>query len=272
MPKYTKQIVVFLDILGFSSMLPGFEREALDNSIHEDDVYHESRSLNRLLEIFQQSIRWIRERSCNHYLFSDNICITIDYVVEESEQSGLFLEIMQLVNLLNYEFMKEGYFIRGGIDAGWFLDSREMAAGMPLLEAYRLESKVAVHPRVVVSDGFLRLLTALRVSGAFSQDNENVLDKILIEEEGISYVNGLLYIQSFEDSAGKAEFLTLYREKIKTALIMFSDDERIGPKYKWSADRFNLFLEDYIQGQAQYELSETWQEAELLSIRDFKIN
>jgi len=252
-------------------MLAGFEKEALENSISDDDSYHESHSLNRLLEIFQESVRWISERSCNHYLFSDNICITIDYVVEESEQAGLFLEIMQLVNLLSYEFIKEGYFIRGGIDAGWFLDSRDMAAGVPLLEAYRLESKVAVHPRVVVSKGFLELLKALRESAAFSEDEEYILDKILIEEEGISYVNGLLYIQTFEDSAGKAEFLTLYQEKIRSALTRFSEDERVGPKYRWIAQRFDSFLDDYIKGQAEYELSGTWKEEELLAIKNLKI-
>lgn len=272
MPKYTKQIVVFLDILGFSNMLPEFEREALESNVVDDDSYHESSSLNRLLEIFQESIRWINERRCNYYLFSDNICITIDYVVEESEQAGLFLEIMQLVNLLNYEFIKEGYFIRGGIDAGWFLDSRKMAAGLPLLEAYRLESKVAIYPRVVVSEGFLKLLAALRESEFFSKDDEYTLDKILIEEEGISYVNSLLYIQNFEDSAGKVDFLNAYSDKIRAALLKFSGNTRVGPKYEWSAERFNGFLEDYIQRQTEYELSETWREAELLSIRDFKIN
>jgi hypothetical protein len=253
-------------------MLARFEKEALENSISDDDSYHESHSLNRLLKIFQESVRWISERSCNHYLFSDNICITIDYVVEESEQASLFLEIMQLVNLLSYEFIKEGYFIRGGIDAGWFLDSRDMAAGVPLLEAYRLESKVAIHPRVVVSKNFLELLKALRESGAFSQDDEYILDKILIEEEGISYVNGLLYIQTFEDSAGKAEFLTLYREKICSGLTRFSEDERVGPKYRWIAQRFDSFLVEYIQGQAEYELSGIWKEEELLAIKDLKIN
>lgn len=51
MPKYTKQIVVFLDILGFSRMLPDFEAEALDKNNPDDDDFHESTSLNKLLEI-----------------------------------------------------------------------------------------------------------------------------------------------------------------------------------------------------------------------------
>jgi hypothetical protein len=271
-PKYTKQIVVFLDILGFSSMLPAFEQEALDNAAADDEGFHESPSLNRLLGKFRESIMWIRERSCNHYMFSDNICITIDYVVEETESAGLFLEVIQLVNLLNYEFIKEGYFLRGGIDAGWFLDSRDMAAGVPLVEAYKIESKIAIHPRVVISEAFGKLIDDMRALGSFSEDEQIVLDKILVEQDGLRFVNGFQYIQNFEDTLGKTEFLALYRAKIAQALVQFENDLKVGPKYQWTAERFNWFLDDYVDDNELYELAGIWGEAELLGIKDLKIN
>jgi len=270
-PKYTKQIVVFLDILGFSNMLPGFEKEALDNADADENSYHESPSLNRLLEKFKESIRLITERSCNHYMFSDNICITIDYVVEGTEQAALFLEIIQLVNLLNYEFIKEGYFLRGGIDAGWFLDSRDMAAGVPLLEAYQLESKVAVHPRIVVSESFGNLIDEMRRDNAFSEDEEVVLDKILIDEGGLRYINGFQHIQNFEVTSDKIDFLKMYRDKIISALATFAGDVRIEPKYIWTANRFNSFLNDYVEGNEGYELADLWDEDQLLGIKNLSI-
>jgi len=271
-PKYTKQIVVFIDILGFSNMLPDFEKEAMDNDSPEDELYHESPTLNRLLQIFQDSVRWIREKSCNHYLFSDNICVTIDYVVEETEQPTLFLEMLQLVNLLNYEFIREGYFIRGGVDAGWFLDSRDMAVGVPLVNAYRLESETAVHPRVIVSESFYSVILQMRNLGNFSSDEESVLDRLLVEEEGLRFINGYVHIQNFEDSAGKKDYLMMCHEKISAALNKYNGIAKVYAKYKWTAEKFDAFLEDYIQNQERYELAETWEEEELFAIRDLKIN
>lgn len=272
MPKYTNQIVVFLDILGFSNMLTGFEQEALANNVIDEDDYHESLALNRLLNIFQETLKLISERNCNYYVFSDNICITLDYVIEGSERGRLFLEIILMMNILNYEFLKEGYFIRGGIDAGWFLDSRAMAAGLPLVEAYRLESKIAVYPRIMLSNSFIKILDEMRRAGEFGEDEKLVLDHIIIKEEGLQFINGFLYIQNFEDTFSKREFLSVYREKIIAALARFGDDERIGNKYRWTVDRFNVFLEKYVKYQHYYELGDTWNADELLAIKEFKIN
>ena len=159
MPKYTKQIVVFLDMLGFRSMLPDFENQALNNSDINSSNYHESLKLNKLLEKFRESLSLIRKSQCNHYLFSENMCITISYITDEVEKPDSLVEILILISLLANQFAKEGYFFRGGIDVGWFLNNSEIAVGVPLVNAYILESKKAIYPRVVMSTNFTTLMT-----------------------------------------------------------------------------------------------------------------
>ena len=75
------------------------------------------------------AISLIRNSSSNYYLFSDNICITLNYI--ENENS--FIDVIKLICTLIHEFSKEGYFLRGGIDVGWFFDTDDIAVGTPLI-------------------------------------------------------------------------------------------------------------------------------------------
>src|SRR5579859_3901531 len=150
MPKFTLQIVAFIDILGFSNMLPVFEQEALENDVIGEDGFHESETLNKLVDIFKSAVKLVKNANCKSYQFSDNLCITINFINDGTENPELFVEMLRLISMLMYEFVKEGYFLRGGVDAGWFLDADDIAVGMPLLTAYQLESKKAIYPRVLL--------------------------------------------------------------------------------------------------------------------------
>ncbi|WP_276089696.1 hypothetical protein [Pedobacter sp. JY14-1] len=271
MPKYTRQIVVFLDVLGFSVMLPKFEKEALNHSNPEDGDYHESESLNRLLTIFRDAINLIEARNCNYYLFSDNICITINYIVEDTEYSGLFVDILQLINILNYEFVKEGYFLRGGIDVGWFLDSRDIAAGMPLVNAYLLESKKAVYPRVLISMDYVNIINAYKANNQFDDRQVFILDQILISDDEQIFINYYLEVLNFEDPASKIDFLKAYKERISYSLNLHKGVEKIFEKYRWSAERFNEFLGYYIRNIETLE-PELNEEGYLAKVETLKIN
>ncbi|MES2416748.1 MAG: hypothetical protein V4541_01100 [Bacteroidota bacterium] len=272
MPKYTNQIVVFLDILGFSNMLQSFEDEALLNGDFDEENFHESIALNDLLGIFKNSIGLIQERNCNHYLFSDNICITIDYVVDGFEHPKLFIEILQLINILNYEFIQKGYFLRGGVDAGWFLDSRDMAAGTPLLEAYHLESKVANYPRIVISDRYKKLIDEMNSNNQFNDEQSFLLEYILKDDGANHYINNFLHILNFEDPISKGDFLTTYRDNIVSSIIKHRDNERILSKYLWSAEKFNHFLDEYTLNNEAFEVDGLLDTEYIETLKDLKIS
>jgi hypothetical protein len=275
MPKYTRQIVVFIDILGFSSMLPAFEREALENDATGEEGYHESRTLNKLVEIFNSAVKLVKRANCKAYQFSDNLCITINYINNDTENPDLFVEMLRLVSMLMYEFVKEGYFLRGGIDAGWFLDADDIAVGVPLVVAYRLESEQAVYPRVLLSQKFIGILDEYSQSHELSDTGAFLAEYYVVKDGELGYLNPFFYITNFEDKEGKIDYLQTYSIIIKEKLEQFKANTRIGPKFSWLATQFNQFIDKYVTSQAYLELDDDqldYTDSEISFIQSLKIS
>jgi hypothetical protein len=250
MPKYTRQIVVFLDILGFSSLLNDFEREALDNDNIGEEYYHESQGLNKLIAVFEDVIKYIKDKNFKYYLFSDNLCITIEFVDSESENPEIFVDILSLLTLMVNEFMKEGYFIRGAIDAGWFLNYNDMAIGRPLVCAYHLETKKAIYPRIVLSNNYIEFLNQYKTLNKFPDYQIFLLDNYIKEDSDLSFLNPLLYVVNYEDKYSKIEYFQNSSQIISANLDKYKSVDNVYLKYEWLAHQFNDFLEYYINDDA----------------------
>ena len=275
MPKYTRQIVVFIDILGFSSMLPTFEKEALENDAVGEDGYHESAALNKLLEIFNTAVKLVKRVNCKAYQFSDNLCITINYIINETENPNLFVEMLKLVSMLMYEFAKEGYFLRGGIDAGWFLDADDLAVGVPLVTAYRLESEQAIYPRVLLSEKFVAILEEYSLAHKLSDTGAFLAQYYIVKTDEFGYLNPFFHITNFEDKEGKIDYLRKYSTIIKEKLHQFRAVARVEQKYYWLASEFNQFIDTYVTNQAYLELDDDqldYTGSEILFIQSLKIS
>ncbi len=274
MPKYTRQIVAFVDILGIKSMLPAFEQEALNNSEAGSSNYHESAELNMLLEIFRNSLSLIREAECNYYVFSDNICITIEYLADDSEKPNLFIEILILISRLTNHYAKKGYFLRGAVDVGWFLSFPDIAIGVPLARAYYLESKKAIFPRVLVSKDFNDLLMEYKESQRISEELIGYSDLYVKNGSDFRYVNPFYYIIQHENKDSKIEFLREYSDNINTQLSNLSHNRRVRRKYRWLAGQFNSFLNEYLANSAYKEVDDPdldFDEQEIKMIKELKI-
>lgn len=254
MPKYTQQIVVFLDVLGVKGMLSEFENQALQNKEIESPQYHESSQLNKLLEIFKNSLTLIRRAEYSHYVFSDNICITISYITDESERPDSLIEILILISLLTKQFAKEGYFIRGGVDVGWFLNYPDIAVGVPLAKAYYLESQKAIYPRVLLSKEFKKLLNSYLTSQKINENLEALPGLYIKDEANESFVNPFFYILQFDDKVSKIEFLRDYSDNIKQQLLSTKHGRHVRKKYLWLALQFDSFLKTYFNNSAYKEM------------------
>jgi hypothetical protein len=272
MAKYTNQIVVFLDVLGIKNKLQEFENEALSNSNPEDPIYHESRGLNGLLEIFKSSLDLIREAQCNYYVFSDNVCISISYITQDSENPDALIEILVLVSRLTSEFAKQGYFIRGGVDVGWFLNYPEIAVGQPLVTAYNLESRLAVYPRVLLSDSFIKLLQEYLDKKKIREDFED-FGKLYVKNDGaLSFVNPFSYIIQHQDKPTKIQFLRDYSRKIKEQLAFRFYKKKVREKYVWLGLEFDAFLKQYSSAYREFEDPDLeYTSEEIQEINGFKV-
>jgi len=131
-----------------------------------------------------------------------------------------------------------GFPVRGGVDFGpVFLDDR-CIFGKAHLEAYRLESKVAIYPRIAVSDAVLK-----QVKGQLGYYSKNARtpheDEILIDKDGVAFLNYLA--ATYEDETFAEELLGGHAKLIADRLEKCPSAVR--DKYEWMAAYHNWFCE-----------------------------
>jgi hypothetical protein len=155
---YEDHIVLFLDFLGFSEASVQFDDDrqveilellrAISDLRSEFNVKNEHRDDGSIQTTLKPTVT----------TFSDHIVIS--YPIERMETDVLkgssdFLVINQIslyVSIIAASALKIGFLIRGGIAKGKLYHADGVVFGEALVKAYRLESHVAIYPRVVVSD------------------------------------------------------------------------------------------------------------------------
>lgn len=252
--RYSQRAVAFLDVLGFQNKLKEFENEAkeyykgnLEETIVEnletDDAsngqIYFSNNASDFIDTFEKAISKLDPEKFSYYLFSDNICITARDLNLNGERS--LIELLLVISELYFEFAQMGYFLRGGIDYGLFIDKSSIALGIPLATAYKMETTQAVFPRIILSQSFIKQLEDYPNENV--QEFASVFTSSLIKNScEISYLNVFNHIFKVED---KENFFEKYSHYIKKNLNINKSSENVFLKYRWLADEFNSFIEIY---------------------------
>lgn len=243
---YRNRAVAFLDVLGFREKLKTFESEAKkyisDNiAIDEEKTKGVSERANEFITTFKNAVGRLDKDKYRYYLFSDNICIT-----STNDTTPLdLLDLLFVISELYYEFAQQGYFLRGGIDYGLFIDEEEIAVGLPLVVAYELESKYAVYPRIVISDNFADQFQIYNTEGekVFDYLYADMLIKNSCE---IKYLNIFLNVFKSDFADRKELFFQAFKIALEKNLEENKFKELIYVKYKWLADEFNGFIDNFV--------------------------
>jgi len=248
---YQDRAVIFLDVLGFQETLKSFEREAVYNAYNFPEKYENpiSEKANDFIDTFKSVINLLEEIDFNYYLFSDNICITVDYV----ENKDFLVEILFMVSELFYHFAQKGYFLRGGIDIGKFIDDNQIAIGMPLANAYVLENKVAVFPRIIISEQYKKTLDQYASDKLIGDGNIHSMKYLINKSCELYYLNVFYGSLTYGD---KVEYFGNLKKVIENSLRNNSSKEEVYIKYKWLAEEFNNFLDNYSHDQYLIEIIE----------------
>lgn len=257
---YTHRAVAFLDVLGFKEKLKEFEQEAIEN-IEEK---HYSKKANDFIEAFNHAISKLDKDKFSYYLFSDNICITAKM---ETNTANSYIELLMVIAELYFEFVKRGYFLRGGVDYGLFIDKASLALGVPLANAYILEN-LAIYPRIVLSNDFIKQISEYE-KGEGSEMELKINHELIKSSCEIKYLNVFYHILKLDD---KESFFENYNSRISESLKLNANKENIFIKYNWLAGEFNAFLEHYISNLVYTEEDLDATEDYLKSIKLLKIS
>lgn len=236
---YETGIVSFVDILGFSSLVS----------------QRECREIAAILDKFQ---RFTGDDGGERHAYSPTIMSFSDSVIRirhiehrsnvEFPIGHLFHELIDLLHAQG-ELLWQGVLIRGAITVGHISVSENRIFGPAFIEAYQLESRFAVYPRIIVSP---RSLHAQAVDGRLVPDHHTpeveqgyVRSLLRQGEDGIWFID---YLRAFAGELDHPdyypEYLSRHREAILRAGITEDTVSPLAVKYAWLATYHNSVVNE----------------------------
>jgi len=221
-----EQWVLFIDMLGYRDINGDIK------DIQTAEGFIEFMKSN--IEIFksqdtEQIKEDYKEGTYDLYAFYDiqvvfvSDSLIINYLPKEVPDTGEAVRIMHSANTLFiiikrlqtflYNCMKErGIIVRGGVSSKFCLVDGGFAVGEGLIEAYLVESKLAVHPRICLSRDIAANKSLI--------DTFNKICKIIYKQDTfLGDDNGLLYIDYLRHNLCEPEN-TFLQQRVKMAFFM----------------------------------------------------
>lgn len=182
-----KKIVCFCDIIAFKELV-----EKVNNNLVPEqtiiDIFKTIKwelNINNIRSDFYLKEYGIENRDNNRktFQFSDSVTITASL----DESASLFELLLELF-YIQLELIKYNIFLRGAITIDNVNDD-EFIFGIGLNEAYRLESKKAIYPRIIIEESTIN--EYLDTGNLYNNRDleEGYLKDFLIKDDGYYYIN-----------------------------------------------------------------------------------
>jgi hypothetical protein len=243
---YENRIVAFIDILGFRALLDEtVAKDGTDDPKRIDDVIHAYTSIREIWDLDKKSEthRLSTYSSKKVTIFSDSIVVS--FIAEEpSEVFYTLLEIKWLImRLLNHKIL-----CRGAVALGKLIHSDEYIFGPALVEAYTLESKAALYPRVILDRNIVDAGTTFKSRDHTSRQEREYLESLLEKDsDGMYYIDYFFKTQSelddpeYDFPAYIENLGAIIRKGLMGSTHHTKADLRI--KYSWMRERYNRMVE-----------------------------
>ncbi|MBL0310456.1 MAG: hypothetical protein IPP77_12505 [Bacteroidetes bacterium] len=246
-----KAIVLHADILGFKSIL--------DNSVHEGDY-----SLKKLIEALDQGINTLNlfkdtldqaklEVNTSYKLFSDNLYASFSYQEGSELSFGDAFTNCILFARAYFSIMLDNEFpIRGGISFGDDYSDEKMIFSPALADAYELETKKAIYPRIVIAEALIeKVKNNLQLRGDLV--NKAISKSLLMDTKGVYFLNPTGFEKELNIGYENLDADQVYKGfvsrginfcKIQIKLMEAKNDSHAKEKYEWLLDVLTWYLND----------------------------
>ena len=183
--RYQRSLVCHLDLLGFKQLVqqksPG--------------------EISRVLRLFSDEVSPkasvpVKELNRKQFVSFSDLHITVIPIGAEAGYSrGLvFLQLLRLVHAQAILFFEHGIVVRGAVVVGDAVRSHGRFFGQGIIDAYEIESRDAVYPRIIVAASVLEELDKNPKLWTHDRDDERKAVKGLLhcdEESGLHYIDYL---------------------------------------------------------------------------------
>lgn len=228
-PQLYNSYCAFLDILGFSKKI---EEDTSGNNLRK--FYWDFRRISQITSNHANYDKWFYYKS-----FTDNILLAKPEI--DHRDDIYFGYTMMDIREYQFNMVMSGYFIRGGFSLGPLFIDEHQIYGVPLIEAYRLESQDAVYPIVILSDTVKSRVDLYIQYCAPSYCPTRA--SILILDDGTYFINYLSEIFDYDDNFQRESYLRIHRDYILKNINNYAVGSSIYQKYLFSAQYHNYCLE-----------------------------
>ncbi len=238
---YEQRIVAFVDILGFKNMVCN----STDSRLEQQKILDAMKLIYRVKELNDSGFDGgLRRYGIQVTTFSDSAVISYPL----SHDGGLFYVLMDLIHL-QIDLLAIGIFVRGGITVGLAHHDEYNVFGPAMVEAYELESKSAVYPRIILTEETINYGIMNSPSHQNSHDMKLFESLLRKDADGYYYVNYLAQSQEFDyPEIDYYRWMQGVRNCIVSNLNLYCGGEsaevrRVYEKYLWVLDYWNASLE-----------------------------
>jgi len=228
--------IAFFDILGTKA--------------HEDSslIAQTINEINEALNFFIELHGWLSgDIDIKKKVFSDNFCL---FTKENYDV------LLRLIGSIQVEIMQMGTFIRGAVCHGSLAFNEEFLYGKGLIDAYEIESKISIFPRIVIDNSFFE--GAAKIATYKNQkpvSPEEICNKLessmdcLTDSDCLKFVNYLQALKGNKEKAGGPDGLLMKalgaHAKHIIDNINNAKDKKIEKKYQWCKNYHNMFCRHY---------------------------
>jgi hypothetical protein len=238
--------VLYIDLLGTSDAANNWNEEKIPPLIDLLSEISNSRAAFDIKGNAREDGSYAIDITPDVSTFSDHIVASYPtYIIEEardihSQLPDLMLDmvlerVQKIVGIIAIKALNIGLLIRGGLTIGKLYHSEGVVFGEGMVDAYKLESRVAIYPRIVVSP---------RIYSLIPQSNKKLLAtmsaaKLLKDRDGIWHLNYFSRLDSLMQGIGKNQndienWRKTSIETIDAQIKSFEKSERLNELEKWS--------------------------------------
>jgi hypothetical protein len=246
---YERRVTAFVDILGFGDLVLRADKKP--------ELRNEIVSALELVNFVKQTGNGNQPPDLRAQNFSDSLILSSPADVEG------FWQMMLSLDSLCWNLLDLGLLVRGGVTVGNIYHTDETVFGAAVNEAYRLESKIAAFPRIVLSKSALALADKTKsISDVYAAHRQ---ERIIRDVDGVWFLNYLSDLAAVNRSDGKTNFdhRELFIEQgihfyniIQNKLNETVDHPDIYEKISWVARYWNRIVVPHHDWQEDYPLQE----------------
>lgn len=226
---YDKQIVAFIDILGFKKLIDSCQNEPYKA---EDVIINLQNAIDTKI-LSNLKVPLAETVNVQSKIFSDCICLATNCSKEQINCGPFVFGFLCLIGYMQALLIKNDVFVRGGVTVDHHFQNEKIIFSSALVKSYALESCEAIYPRILIDRTVIELLSNKFPDGAKDLLN----DLIKCDDDGKFFLDYLFCFKQLDD--GKFQtYISSHKASIISHLQL-ETETKIKKKYLWVAKYHN---------------------------------